>query len=257
MTNPAWNRMDRVAWIDLSSSDPAASRAFYGAVFGWDIEVSPDPQFGGYGIARIGGTDVAGIGGQMTPGMPTTWSVYIGTADAAALGGKVAAAGGTVVAPAFDIGSMGRMAVFQDPAGAFISAWQPAEMGSFLSDEPNTFVWAEQSSRDLERIVPFYGTVFGWEPQHMGPQMGDYVMFKQGGSHVAGALPMSAMVPAEVPSYWGIYFGVDDVDATWQQAIDAGATEVMAPQDFPGGRFGVLRDPQGAVFSIRAHEARG
>jgi predicted enzyme related to lactoylglutathione lyase len=30
-------------WIDLSSQDPAASRAFYGKLFGWQIDVNPDP----------------------------------------------------------------------------------------------------------------------------------------------------------------------------------------------------------------------
>lgn len=38
--------VNRPAWVDLSSSDPAASRAFYASVFGWEIEVSPDPQYG-------------------------------------------------------------------------------------------------------------------------------------------------------------------------------------------------------------------
>ena len=31
-------------WIDLSTSDPSASREFYAKVFGWNVEVNPDPQ---------------------------------------------------------------------------------------------------------------------------------------------------------------------------------------------------------------------
>ena len=34
-------------WLDLSSSDPAGSRDFYSKLFGWNIEVNPDPQYGG------------------------------------------------------------------------------------------------------------------------------------------------------------------------------------------------------------------
>src|SRR5260221_8809008 len=47
-------------WLDLSSSDPAGSREFYSKLFGWNIEVNPDPQYGGYGMGRIAGKDVAG-----------------------------------------------------------------------------------------------------------------------------------------------------------------------------------------------------
>src|SRR5260370_14120848 len=34
-------------WLDLSSSDPAGSREFYSKLFGWNIDVNPDPQYGG------------------------------------------------------------------------------------------------------------------------------------------------------------------------------------------------------------------
>src|SRR4051812_11490821 len=75
-------------WVDLSSSDPDGSRAFYSKVFGWEVDVNPDPQYGGYALAKIGGKDVAGIGPQQSPG-PTAWSLYIGTQDAEELGRKV------------------------------------------------------------------------------------------------------------------------------------------------------------------------
>jgi predicted enzyme related to lactoylglutathione lyase len=46
------------------------------------------------------------------------------------------------------------------------------------------------------------------------------------------------------------YFAVADVDASFKQATEAGAQEMLAPQDFPGGRFGILSDPQGAAFGL-------
>ena len=39
--------INRPAWVDLSSADPTASRAFYARLFDWQIEVSPDPQWEG------------------------------------------------------------------------------------------------------------------------------------------------------------------------------------------------------------------
>ena len=46
--------LNKPAWVDLSSSDPIASREFYASLFGWDITVSADPQYGGYAMAKIG-----------------------------------------------------------------------------------------------------------------------------------------------------------------------------------------------------------
>src|SRR5258708_19417135 len=84
-------------WLDLSSSDAAGSRDFYSKLFGWKVEVNPDPQYGGYALAKIAGKDVAGIGPKMSPEAPTAWLIYIGTADAADSANKAKAAGGNVL----------------------------------------------------------------------------------------------------------------------------------------------------------------
>lgn len=39
-----------------------------------------------------------------------------------------------------------------------------------------------------------------------------------------------------------------DNDKAFHRAVDGGGTEMLAPQDYPGGRFAVVSDPQGAVF---------
>ena len=131
---------NKPVWADLSSPDAEASRKFYSTVFGWKIEVNPDPQYGGYGMAKVADKQVAGIGPKMSPDAPTAWSIYIGTDDIDGLAKKVEAAGGKVVAPPFDVGDQGRMGAFQDPSGAVISAWQPQSMtGSFPVGEANTF----------------------------------------------------------------------------------------------------------------------
>jgi predicted enzyme related to lactoylglutathione lyase len=244
--------IDKPAWVDLSSSDAQASRDFYSKVFGWRVEVNPDPQYGGYALAKLGDKDAAGIGPAQTPDTPTAWSVYIGTSDVEALAKRVQAAGGTVIAPPFDVGDQGRMAVFQDPSGAFISAWQGSRMGGFQTDAPNSFNWAELNARGIDKAIPFYTSVFGWTTRtsEMGEGQAPYTEFLLDGDSVAGAWEMNPMVPAEVPSYWQVYFAVDDVDASFKKAIDAGARELQAPQDFPGGRFAIVSDPQGASLGL-------
>ncbi len=239
-------------WVDLSSSDPTASRTFYSRLFGWNIEVSADPQYGGYALAKIGGKDAAGIGATQTPEAPTAWMIYVGTDDADDLSNKVKAAGGSVVAAPFAVADLGRMAVYQDPTGAFIAAWEPKTMGGFDTNTPNTFGWAELNARGIGRAVSFYREVFGWMPKTSEPVEGQppYTEFELNGERIAGAMEMNPMVPANVPSYWMAYFNVEDVDSSFRKAIESGGQEMMAPQEFPGGRFAILSDPQGATFGL-------
>jgi PhnB protein len=52
----------------------------------------------------------------------------------------------------------------------------------------------------------------------------------------------------------GIFMYSEDVDAAIQQAVDAGATVEMAPEDmFWGDRFGSVLDPYGHLWSIATH----
>jgi len=250
MAETATTTLNKPAWVDLAAKDPAAARDFYSKVFGWNIEVNPDPQYGGYALAKIGGHDAAGIGGMMSPEQPSAWSLYIGSDDLDALARRVTDAGGTVAMPAFDVGDQGKMAVFQDPSGAFISAWQGTRMNGFQTDGANAFGWGEVSARGVDKVVPFYERVFGWTPKTVGSPDQPYTEFQVDGHSIAGAAEMNPMVPAQVPSYWQVYFTVDDVDASHRKATDAGARELVAPMDFPGGRMSILSDPQGASFGL-------
>ena len=252
MAQAAVSVINRPVWVDLSSPDAGASRTFYSNLFGWRVDVMDEAQYGGYGLAKLGDSDVAGIGPKQSPDQPTVWSVYIGTDDADGLVRRVEQAGGNVIVPGMDVGDQGRMVVFQDPAGAFLSAWQSNTMSGFQTGAPNTFGWAELNARGLERAIPFYEAVFGWthRTSEMGEGQPPYTEFLLGDESIAGAMEMNPMVPAEVPSYWAVYFTVADVDESFRKAIDAGAQEMVPPQDFPGGRFAILSDPQGAAFGL-------
>ena len=46
---------NKPTWVDLATTDAAAAREFYSKVFGWKIEVNPDPQYCGYGMGEVGG----------------------------------------------------------------------------------------------------------------------------------------------------------------------------------------------------------
>ncbi len=252
MNNETSSLNNRPAWVDLATSDPAAAHDFYAKLFGWHIDVSADPQYGGYATASTSAGNVCGIGPKMDPNAPVAWSLYIGTDDPTTLAEKVSHAGGHVIMPPFDVGDQGKMAVFQDTSGAFISAWQANQMTDFVTDTPGAYTWAELNARGVEAVLPFYERVFGWthRTSPMGEGQPPYNEFQLDGQSIAGAWEMNAMVPAQVPSYWQIYFAVDDVDAAFAEALALGGKQMVAPMDFPGGRFGIVTDPHGASFGL-------
>ena len=259
MANASWFLNNRPAWVDLSSPDPDASRSFYSQLLGWDIQVNPDPQYGGYSMATDAEVGVAGIGPKMDPNAPTVWSLYIGTDDAAALAQKVTDNGGKVVMAPFDVGDQGKMAVFQDPTGAFFSCWQASGMRGFVSHQPGAFDWADLNARGVDKALPFYEKVFGWSirTRQDDPNQPPYNEFQIEGESILGAWEMNSMVPPEVPSYWQIYFKVLDVDLWYARALQLGATGLVPPSAMPDGRFAIVTDPQGASFGLLHLEVPG
>jgi len=245
-------------WTDLATSDPEGARKFYSAVFGWKLEVNPDPKFGGYAMGTIGGKDVAGIGPKQMEQQPSAWTVYIGTPDAADTVKKAEAAGGKVVGPVMEIPEQGTMAVIQDPSGAYLGLWQAKGMMGVQAHGANSMGWAELNARGFDKAEPFYKKLFGWGEKKSpmtGGQPGDYTEFQIDGDSVAGGMEMNEMVPAQVPSYWMVYFNVDNVDKAFDKVIAEGGKEMVSPVDMPGGRFAIVSDPEGAAFGLLKMEA--
>ena len=240
-------------WVDLASSDLEGTKRFYSALFGWEAYTVPDPDAGGYGFFLQDGKRVAGFGPTMAPGQPTAWSTYIGTDDADATAARVREAGGQVIAEPFDVFEEGRMAVFTDPTGAFISVWQPRAMrGAELFNQPVSLSWNELATRDMNAAKAFYTHVFGWGT-HDSPfgDGGTYTEWQLDGRSIGGGYDMSGMMPESVPPHWLSYFAVENVDSTAARAQELGATVQVPPTDLPGmGRFAVLSDPQGGAFAV-------
>jgi predicted enzyme related to lactoylglutathione lyase len=61
---------------------------------------------------------------------------------------------------------------------------------------------------------------------------------------------MNEMWDESVPANWTVYFMVEDVDAAAARVAELGGTVLVGPhQAGEMGRFIVVRDPQGAVFT--------
>lgn len=237
----------RPSWVDLMSPDPAASSAFYGALFGWDTPPGP-PEAGGYVVASLGGRAVAGISPKMSPDAPSAWATYVNVADADAVAATVPGAGGQVLVPPMDILEAGRMAVVADPAGAVIGLWQPGQhRGAQLVNEPNTWVWAQLFTTDTAAAESFYTAVFGW---NVRPEGEGQTLFSLGDDPVAGMMLKPAEMPADVPPHWHVYFSVADADAALARIEELGGTVTFGPVPMAYGTMATALDPQGVAFSI-------
>jgi predicted enzyme related to lactoylglutathione lyase len=240
------------SWVDLASPDPDASARFYGGLFGWDApEAGPVEETGGYRMLRREGKNVAGLGPTQAPDQPAMWTTYVSTDDAEAVAAKVREAGGQVVMEPFDVLGAGRMAVFVDPAGAFISVWQPKDhSGADVVNEPGSLCWNELATRDIDQAKAFYRAAFGWEGETNAYGDTSYTEWKLGGRTIGGMIRMNEQWPAEVPPHWMVYFAVADVDGAAKRVEELGGKVAVQPTDTPAGRFAVVNDPHGAVFSI-------
>lgn len=238
-------------WVDLSTPDLEATKAFYGQLFGWEPQ-EPAPDTGGYTMFHHHGEPVAAAMPKMQPDQPTAWGTYISVADSAATARAVEEAGGKVLVPPMEVMSAGTMTVFADPEGAVIGCWQPNEFaGAGETGGPGAFCWAELACRDQDGAKRFYPRVFGWTPDTQAFGDDSYTVWQVAGTGIAGMMPMGSMFPAEVPPHWGVYFAVADADAALAEAQRLGARAQVPVTPIEGvGRFAGLFDPQGAAFSI-------
>jgi uncharacterized protein len=104
------------SWNELSSPDPAKACEFYGSLLGWTFE-NMDMGGGPCHLIKVGGVSVGGI---MKPPMdaPPSWAPYITVASCDETTEKAKSLGATLCVGPFDVPTVGRMAVLQDPQGA-------------------------------------------------------------------------------------------------------------------------------------------
>ncbi len=132
------------SWSELHTPDIEGSKEFYGTVFGWRATTM---EFGGgeYTIWNTDGENAdgefvsppseeggTGIGGMMSnenspERTPPFWMVYFDVADVDAAVARAGELGGSVIAPAFDVEGVGRIAVLGDSQGAAFSVITPVD----------------------------------------------------------------------------------------------------------------------------------
>jgi predicted enzyme related to lactoylglutathione lyase len=243
-------------WVELGTLDGEAAKKFYTELFGWTFNDAPIGPSEVYTMLKLDGKEVGALyrmPSEMTSaGVPPHWLSYVSVTNADESAAKAKELGGTLMKEPFDVMTVGRMAVVQDPTGAVFALWQAGtHKGAGVVNVPNSFCWNELSTSDTDKAGDFYTGLFGWgkNVQQMGPEF-SYTSFMNG-DRPAGGMYKPTPEMGEIPPHWLVYFAVDDTDAMVTKANELGATTIVPPADIPGtGRFAVVQDPQGAVFGI-------
>jgi predicted enzyme related to lactoylglutathione lyase len=239
------------SWSDLSTTDPEGAKVFYGELFGWEAEDMPVGDGVFYSMMRRDGKNAAAIAPQpqqqREAGVPPIWQSYVTVESADATAERVKELGGKVHAPAFDVLDAGRMAVLQDPQGAFFLAWEPrGHIGAAIVNAPGALAWNELNTTDIEAASSFYSGVFGWTVSPFEGSPEPYLAIKNGEGNNGGIRPgQQGMPPA-----WLVYFGIEDLDAALALIEERGGTKYAGPIDIGMAKIAVVADPQGAVFAL-------
>jgi len=121
-----------VVHFELPYDDGDRARAFYGELFGWDLQSYPGSEYTMVSTGpttREGPSEAGFINGGMGPrneGGLRTPVVVIDVDDIDATLADIEAKGGSVVQPRSPVGEMGWMAYFTDTESNVVGLWQTA-----------------------------------------------------------------------------------------------------------------------------------
>jgi uncharacterized glyoxalase superfamily protein PhnB len=96
---------------------------------------------------------------------------------------------------------------------------------------------------DTARLVEFLKHAFG--------ATGDFRTDTPSTIRIGDSLVMVSGTDAREPMPGFLYLYVDDIDATYARAVEAGAVTLEEPQDMPyGDRRATVKDPCGNIWQI-------
>lgn len=110
--------------LELCTPDSSKAKEFYGKLFGWEFS---DNDMGPMVYSTFKPSSGPGGGVFTMPGMPTAWLAYVGVEDINASTEKAKQLGATVQKEPAEIPHVGWFSILQDPTGATIALFQPAQ----------------------------------------------------------------------------------------------------------------------------------
>jgi predicted enzyme related to lactoylglutathione lyase len=119
-----------IGWIDLTVENAEEIRDFYNDVVGWEPTPVDMGDYSDFNMNAPGsGQPMAGVCHARGPNtdLPSQWMLYIVVADMERSLSACSERGGQVIRETRGVGSQGRYAVVQDPAGAVVALFEPAD----------------------------------------------------------------------------------------------------------------------------------
>ena len=235
-----------VRWFDLLTEDASAAKSFYGELFGWHFQESPNGNW----TALHRGEPLGSINQIDDPATEVEGSFWLAVAVVGDLAGSVAAArrlGGTIHEDLTEVPGFGSFAVIADPQGAPLALAAPDEPRSGRKGE-GSWVWAELWTDDVASAARFYSQVLGFEKSTLASPYGDYPIFRHEGEPRSGLV---AIEDDQARPGWAPYVGVADVPATVKRCRELGGAVLLEPSDeLAEGRIALLADPTDGAFFI-------
>jgi len=239
-------------WFDCVTADPYASKAFYGAVFGWDFH-SIGSGTGRYTLIENKARNIGGMHFRPRgngPAQGSRWLSLMSVADPALAAQYVESHGGKVVVAPTVFEGRGVHALFRDDEGALFGVLKsdtgdPPEGAAV----PGEFVWLDLFTRDPKKAAEFYRGLAGYDVavKQTSPETAR-VALSAGGVIRASIITMPKEVQA--PG-WLPFVHMDDVAAAVGRAAANGGKVLFAPRpDYYGGHVAVIADPLGGVIGI-------
>ncbi len=254
----------KFVWFTLFSNDVERAKSFYSELFGWSIEAiagrdrgagGEDPAgkagrampIGTYHVFKVGDQGIGGTVTNPNAGAPSHWISYLSVDDVDGTAKAAKAAGAKVVAEPHDVPTIGREATIADPQGALIALIKGESADPPEVSGAGTWHWNELWAKDADAAAAFLKSL-GFTSEIMPMPTGPYHILK------AGDVPRGGLMKApdpNVPPMWLGYVQVDDADETARRAKDLGAEVLGELIDVPDvGRFGMVKDPTGAVVGF-------
>lgn len=122
--------------------------------------------------------------------------------------------------------------------------------GQHMAPPAGSICWAELATDDVAAAKEFYSNLFGWTMKTSDATGMQYTEFMNNGQPIGGMYQKTPEM-GPMPTHWGSYVAVDNVDESAAKVKELGGEIVMGPMDIPNvGRFCILKDPTGGVISM-------
>lgn len=121
----------------------------------------------------------------------------------------------------------------------------------------NSVVHFEMPAEDKQRVIRFYSSVFGWNMQQLGPEMGDYIL--AGTAEVdedrmikrPGAINGGFFAKTRDNAHPSLTIAVEDIKAHIEKVKRGGGTVLGEPVEIPGiGLYVSIIDTEGNRVSM-------